>query len=93
MSEKRITVEECKRLIAEKLHEIFDIYHQYNPDGTYIVLSVSEDDDNRYYSFNNAYWDEDKDEDGDITRKEGEDVRTPLNYWKSEPLKEGDEDV
>lgn len=89
-----MTRAECEKLIAEKLHEITDIYLQYNPDGKYLTLYFQRDDNGTYYAFGNEYWDEAKDEDGNITREEGADVNIPVDYW--EPIynkKDGNEDV
>lgn len=47
--------------IIKKLHEIWDLYKKYNPDGTYLALCISEDESETDFSANNAYWAEDAD--------------------------------
>lgn len=52
---------DCEKIILEKLKDIVAIYHEYNPDGEYLMLSYNKEDrikDN--FSFNNSYWDDDK---------------------------------
>lgn len=75
---------ECETLIAEKLHEIVDIYHQYNPDGRYLTLSYSDQTDGLFYSAMNLYWEEVRDEDGNVKIEAGADVEHPFQYWVNE---------
>ena len=85
-----MTREECENLIAEKLHEIAEIYIQYNPAGKYLSLSflvTSADEANeaeRYYQFNNEYWD------NTAIRSKGRDADCPINYSESVKIEEGD---
>lgn len=46
---------ECEKAIIQKMREIMDIYHEYNPDGERLTLWVLED----HYSIANAYWKDD----------------------------------
>ena len=86
-----MTRNECENLINEKLHEIVSIYHQYNPDGKYLGLFFAKSPDGNFYSFNNAYWPETLDEDGEIEQAAGEDVNFPIQYWKNEKEDPDDE--
>ena len=65
---------ECEKLIAEKLQEIVDIYHQYNPQGAYLAMTYYKDSEHESVSVNNCYWDG------------GEDHVRPLDstLWKEE---------
>lgn len=45
--------------IIKKLHEIWDLYKKYNPDGTYLALGISKDESETDFFANNAYWAED----------------------------------
>lgn len=47
-----MTRNECEKLIAEKLLEIRDIYHQYSDNGEYVHMVISND----YVSAFNGYW-------------------------------------
>ena len=76
-----MTRHECERQIAEKLVEIIDIYHQYNPDGKYLAMFYSGDEE-QHISFNNRYWNI-----KDNIDSPGEDVHMPLNY--SRVIEEG----
>lgn len=51
-----MTREECEWAMLNKLHEIYDIYHQYNAEGEYLSLSVTA---GKHFSANNAYYGED----------------------------------
>ena len=72
-----MTREECEKLIAEKLHEIAEIYLQYNPAGKYLSLTFQvnkADETNHHYQFNNEYWRivgvfETEDESGNVDRR------------------------
>ena len=85
-----MTREECENLIAEKLHEIAEIYLQYNPAGKYLSLTFTSTDADeaneatRFYQFNNEYWN-----DRTILSK-GRDVDYPINYSESVKIEEGD---
>lgn len=59
---------ECIKAIKEKLDEIIDIYHRYNPEGKYLVLAYSDG----WILFNNRYWEEDKNRAINFTEEEGE---------------------
>lgn len=37
-----MTREECERAILDKLSEIKAIYHQYNPNGLYLTMTMTE---------------------------------------------------
>jgi len=45
---------ECEEKIIEEFKKIVEIYHQYNPAGTYLTLAYLDDDwmhvNNRYYN-------------------------------------------
>ena len=49
-----ITRKECENAIETKLLEIWDVYKEYNPDGDFLSLAIS----NVTLSFNNKYWEE-----------------------------------
>ena len=59
---------ECVKAIKEKLDEISEIYHQYNPDGKYLSLCLSDDG---WAMFNNHYWGEDKNHGINFCEQEG----------------------
>ncbi len=46
---------ECEKAIIEKMREIMDIYHEYNPDGERLSMYVIGD----HYSVDNINWKED----------------------------------
>ena len=46
---------ECEKAIIQKMREIMDIYHEYNPDGKRLSMTVH----NEHYSVNNIYYDDD----------------------------------
>ena len=48
--------EECEKQIYEKITEILDIVKDYNPDNTYLTISVL----GEYVQFNNEYWNKDR---------------------------------
>ena len=81
---KLLTREECENLINEKLHEIVEIYHQYNPEGQYITLYYSDQAEGVFYGFNNRYWDKTVNDEGEIEQPAGEDYNCPINFWKKE---------
>jgi len=54
--EKAIARKECELAILDKLQEIVDIYHDYNPDGEYLSLSYNAIDGDVFKSVNNCYW-------------------------------------
>ena len=80
--------EECEKLIAEKLHEIVDIYHQYNPDGKYLTLCYSDQEGGIYFSASNCYWEEKCNDDGEVEIEAGEDADHPIDYWINERSEE-----
>lgn len=59
---------ECEKAIIEKMREIMDIYHEYNPDGDRLTMYVIGD----HYSVDNIYW------------KEDEDAEHPISAWESD---------
>lgn len=50
-----MTRKECEKQIYEKITEILDIVKDYNPDNTYLNISVL----GVYVHFNNEYWGKD----------------------------------
>lgn len=66
-----MTREQCENIIIGLLKTIRDVYHEYNPEGNTLSLSISEN-----LSVNNSYWSDDREhqlhvtlfEDGDIGR-------------------------
>lgn len=54
--------QECEEKIAEKLREIVDIYHQYNPDGKYLAMAYLLSDEYESISANNRYWQDGEDQ-------------------------------
>ena len=81
MSKKKMTREQCERLLLKKLHDIKNIYLQYNPDGKYLTLVFATDERGDYFQFNNRYW------------EDGEDVNIPISYSEIVKPKEGAEGV
>lgn len=76
-----MTRTECEREIFERLMDIVDIYHKYNPDGEYLSLTycTSESDEEtacEYISFNNRHWEFD-----DPEMEDGEDKDTPIDFF------------
>ena len=59
---------ECEKAIIQKMREIMDIYHEYNPDGDRLTMYVIGD----HYSVDNIYW------------KEDEDAEHPISAWESD---------
>ena len=52
---------DCEKIIIDKMKDIVDIYHEYNPEGEYLMLTYRKDDDGiDQVSFNNAHWEDDK---------------------------------
>lgn len=48
-----MTRKQCEKKIRDLMIQIDNVYHEYNPDGTYINLSIVGDNlmaNNRYYS-------------------------------------------
>ena len=50
---------EIEQNIIKKLHEIWDLYKQYDPDGIYLSLFVSKGESETIFCVNNDYWLED----------------------------------
>ena len=48
--------QEVENQISEKLREIWGIYHEAYPEGTYLSMFI----DDGYIHFNNSYFDKDK---------------------------------
>ena len=48
---------ECEKAIIQKMREIMDIYHAYNPDGKRLYMTIHND----HYSVNNIFYDDDYD--------------------------------
>ena len=54
---------EIEDYIVEKLHEIHEtIRREYNPDQKIMALCIRDEEDDRYVSANNTYWDGDSSE-------------------------------
>lgn len=55
-----MTRSECEVLMLQKIKEMVDIYHKYNPHGEYLSVSyvVNEEGDHVVH-FNNSYWNND----------------------------------
>ena len=73
MADKEMTRLECEMQIMGLLRQIVDVYHKYNPNGTYLTLTYNDMGDmDDYMQFNNSHWDGAEDED------------RPINYsdWK-----------
>lgn len=85
-----MTREECEKLIAEKLHEIIDIYLQYNPDGRYLSMTFQKDENGRFYTIRNECWDQIMNDDGSVRVTRGNDFDTPIDYFESVKPEEGD---
>lgn len=49
--------EVCEQLIQEKMMEIVDIMHQYNPKGNYLAMAYVVDKDGGNIMANNTYYD------------------------------------
>ena len=63
---------ECEQIIAQKLHEIVDVYHEYHPEGKYLSLCFNADDEEEMIQFNNRSW--------NLPDEPGEDADMPINY-------------
>ena len=46
---------ECEKAIIQKMREIMDIYHEYNPEGKRLTMSIIDD----FYSVNNTFYEDD----------------------------------
>ncbi len=57
---------ECETKIAKKLDEIKEIILKYNPNNTYLALTISDES----IMFNNDYW------------EDGSGVGKPIDYFK-----------
>ena len=66
---------ECEAKILEKLREIVEIYHGYNPEGHYLTLCYDSSDGEEWTHFNNAYWA------NGIEEERGEDAEKPLDFF------------
>ena len=66
---------ECEAAILEKMQEIVAIYHQYNPEGSYLSLTYMDDEGDGYIMFNNRCWQFDEDD-----LEDGEDVNFPIDF-------------
>ena len=73
-----MTRQECETMILEKMQEIVDIYHQYNPDGRYLNLTYMDEENDGYIMFNNRCWTFDEED-----REDGEDVDFPIDFCKA----------
>lgn len=51
-----MTKEQCENIIIGLMKTIREVYHEYNPDGKYLALAITEN-----ISANNSYWGENKD--------------------------------
>lgn len=55
-----MTRSECEVLMLQKIKEIVDIYHKYNPQGKYLSVGyVVNEEGGRGVHFNNNYWEKD----------------------------------
>ena len=77
-----MTRQECEQIIAQKLHEIVDVYHEYHPEGKYLSLCFNADDGEAMFQFNNRNW--------DLPDSRGEDVDMPIYYFVIEKEKEAE---
>ena len=68
-----MTRQECETMILEKMQEIVDLYHQYNPNGKYLNLTYLDDENDGYIMCNNRHW---KFEEEDM--EDGDDVDFPI---------------
>ncbi len=48
---------ECEKAIIQKMREIMDIYHEYNPDGEFLGMHIDKD----HYTVVNLYHSDDYD--------------------------------
>jgi len=67
---------ECEKKLEEKLREIVDIYHEYNPSGRYLSLTYLDNDGDGYIGVNNRDWHEDI----DTGSPAGEDIDHPIHF-------------
>lgn len=51
--------QEIEQKIIKKMHEVWDLYKKYNPDGTFLSLVISKDKNTVTFYANNVYWAED----------------------------------
>lgn len=89
--------ESCERLIAEKLVEIREVYHKYNPGGRYLSLCIqfsengngndNSDWDVWSHSANNACWGQHINNRG-VWEPEGSDYNSPLDFWHYVDIKD-----
>lgn len=70
-----MTRHECETIILEKMQEIVDVYHQYNPDGRYLALTYMDEDNDGYIMCNNRCWRFDEED-----KEDGEDVNFPIDF-------------
>ena len=71
---------ECEKAIIQKMREIMDIYHEYNPDGKRLSMTILND----HFSVSNTYYEEDYDHQIDAWVEDGyEDVFSHV-YVKKE---------
>ena len=69
-----MTRQECEDKILEKLEEIVEIYHEYNPNGEYLAMFYHLHGVN----VNNEYWDGGNDEDHVVNARK---VETEVERW------------
>lgn len=74
---------ECERLLEQKFRELIDIYHKYNPEGTYLSATYMNDDGAGTVKINNRCW-HFCEADG---LEDGEDIDHPIDIHKDAPLK------
>ena len=74
---------ECERLLEKKFRELIDIYHQYNPDGTYLSATYMDEDGAGTVKMNNRCWHFDD----EMDMEDGEDVNLPISFSKDAHLK------
>ncbi len=51
-----MTRKECEEAIEQKLREIVEIYHQYNPQGNYLSMGYINDENGWSIMYNNSSW-------------------------------------
>lgn len=71
---------ECEKAIIQKMREIMDIYHEYNPDGKRLSMTIVND----HFSVNNIYWEEDADHQIDAWVADGYEDVFSHNHVKKE---------
>lgn len=55
-----MTRKECEEAIEQKLREIVEIYHQYNPQGNYLSMGYINNENSRAIMCHNSCWNADE---------------------------------